>query len=302
MNIIFQFGEFTNEDSSFWADLAIAVVGAFIGTGGAIWLYYRQTRDQKKKEDDNKVEVQKDKLRYLRNLLKDVILSIEKFSAQLLEFHDNVISYPTHLPQLKTLPTYNFDRIVNKLNQEDYYHAYVTLIQNENISAIFSLVEYFYGSLELSEQSFKDTVQYDLQRRNKFFEAITKLVNEMAETLRLFKQNNQRDTNNYRILNEFIIRYYEVLEPDPSNFLRLRDRFLTPLLESIYKITDSDEMRKISKIASTANKLLTPVILSNQDYAKELKKLSEALIKANNKLKERMIPLDEYLNHLRSEK
>jgi hypothetical protein len=72
-DLIFQSGEFTGGESSFWSDLAVSVlggaVGAFVGVGGAIFVYYKQTIDANKLREYEQYELKKNKINYTKLLL-----------------------------------------------------------------------------------------------------------------------------------------------------------------------------------------------------------------------------------------
>ncbi|GAB4007112.1 hypothetical protein GCM10028808_10360 [Spirosoma migulaei] len=298
MDIVFQFGEFIGEDGSFWTDLIVglvgSIVGGFIGTGGAIWLYYRQVRDQKTKEDANRSQIQTDKLKYLHNLLNSIILATDTSIEAIVKQYKAVEAHPTHLPGMKIVAVYDFNRIVNVINHEEHYHAYVTKLKDENITTIFSIVDFLFGSLLDLEKNFNEIVQYDLGRRKNFAESVQEIIDCIIVNQKKLKDKKGEKDIYYNILNNSIFKYYASLEPDPSNFLNIRDSFLTPFIEETVRIKDSEEIYQVTRLASKSSKLLTPIILSNMQHAGELKALSEVLSNANDRLRNYIKPLSSF--------
>jgi hypothetical protein len=119
LGIIFRFGEhyYQGEDSSIWWQLTLSSVGAFIGFGFSLWLYYRQTKRGKKKEAHDQEKNQLELLSYYSELLQ----TIEKDFARQLELVDEFInSQSEDLTDLKTLgkvATNDFVRLKNIDNQ-----------------------------------------------------------------------------------------------------------------------------------------------------------------------------------------
>jgi hypothetical protein len=295
MHIIFQFGEFTGDESSFLSDLFVAIVGAFIGTGGAILVYYWQSKDQNEKEAKNRYNIQSDQLKYLYYLLDSVTLATDKMIEVLDEFYKNVNFKPTEIPPLKLVPFYDFNRIVNVINQGEYYHAYKTLVNDENISRIFGISDFLYGSFIDLEQYFKNTSLYDLQRRKDFAESMEQLISIILDNHKTLKDKEGITGKNYNIINNSIFEYHKALDPDPSDFLKLRDDFLTPLIEETVSIKSCDEIYQITMKASQTSKLLTPIILSNLQYADEIKSLANSFLESNGKLKDLTGPLRNFV-------
>lgn len=291
MDFVFQFGEFAGDENSFLSDFVIAIAGAFFGTGGALLLYYKQTRDQKLKENTDKEQSQKGKLKYLRYLLTSIILAVDKFVESLDEFCVSAQTHPADIPQLKVPSIRDFNRLVNIINQEEHYRAYITLIKKDNVSNIFSSIDYLYETIIDTEKYHLQIQGYDLERRTQFASSAHTMINTIVNSQQSLRNKYGVKDPNYIILNNAITEYYKSLEPDPSDFINVRNQFMKPLLAVLISIKGIDEINNVVDIVSKTNKLLEPILLSNKDYADQMKKLSISLTETNNKLKNLTIDL-----------
>lgn len=88
MDLIFQSGEFSGGDSSFWGDLTVSVIGgaigAFIGVLGAVYVYYKQTIDASRQREYEQYELKKNKINYT-GLLLDKISRFDEYTIPALE-------------------------------------------------------------------------------------------------------------------------------------------------------------------------------------------------------------------------
>lgn len=131
MNIIFQSGEFYS-DGSFWLDLIVQIVGAVIGAATAIYLFFRQLNSNRLLEETKKSEYEIDKLKYLTTSLDSIIELIQLQISGIEKFISEVSNDFINVPLLSIYPTHDIDRLVNKINHEDYYHAFIR--QNREVT------------------------------------------------------------------------------------------------------------------------------------------------------------------------
>jgi len=70
MDIVFKFGEhYYEENGSVWLNLFVTMLGAFLGFGFALLLYYYQLAKEKSKEFLDLRNERKDRLKYFSLLL-----------------------------------------------------------------------------------------------------------------------------------------------------------------------------------------------------------------------------------------
>jgi hypothetical protein len=79
MDIIFKFGEhyYNSDDNSFWIQFGLTILGGFLGFGFALYIYYISIKREKKEQDNNLTIANKNKLKYHKLLIENLIKSTE---------------------------------------------------------------------------------------------------------------------------------------------------------------------------------------------------------------------------------
>jgi gas vesicle protein len=94
---MFQFGEFYSEGgSSFWESLLAALIGALIGAGSALLVFYLETRRERRVRDEEKHQSYSDTFKYFVALIKETIDWSEKQANSYKEYSEHVQSNPIH--------------------------------------------------------------------------------------------------------------------------------------------------------------------------------------------------------------
>lgn len=143
MDIVFQSGEFVNSDegNKFW-DVLIAIVGAAIGTYGAIWVYKRQTQDAKEKVESERKEQQLQKVAFLKNSVSDSKSQIESQISCYEEFVSNISENDYFIPSLMEPPLKDLDLLINKINREDFFHSYLNEFKPQALEVTILIEEF----------------------------------------------------------------------------------------------------------------------------------------------------------------
>ena len=97
LDMTFQFGGFypTGEDSNWWLDLLNTIIGAAIGSGATIWALYRTFKQDKKKEEEKRVQFQKEKLKYLQSLFRTINIDLRLQIQHFKEYSEKIKSNPS---------------------------------------------------------------------------------------------------------------------------------------------------------------------------------------------------------------
>src|SRR5687767_7064554 len=98
-----------------WEELLINILGAFIGFALAYLLYRWQVKRS-----------QEDKLVYVLSLINNTIKHITTQAGYCRELAESIRSAPINLHGLTTEANYEVNRLANKLDQESFYHAYLS--------------------------------------------------------------------------------------------------------------------------------------------------------------------------------
>ncbi|WP_300661513.1 hypothetical protein [Fluviicola sp.] len=70
---IFEYGGYYSDGGGSWVvDLTIAIVGAAIGSGATVFTWYKTLKQDKKKDEDRRLQFQKEKVKYLQSLIEGI--------------------------------------------------------------------------------------------------------------------------------------------------------------------------------------------------------------------------------------
>lgn len=175
-------------DSNWWLDLLNAVIGAGIGSGVTVWALYKTFKNDKQKEENKRIQIQEEKLKYLQSLVRSIEKGLALQIGHFKTFAETIKENPIVLPLLTYIPLNELDRIVHKINQEDYYHSYLGEYgDNQNIidefRDIISTLNYFDGNLTLIKDSLQNSFDFDHERKISLKNSIEKSMDEAAALL-----------------------------------------------------------------------------------------------------------------------
>jgi hypothetical protein len=184
LDIFFQSGEFIIPDNSWWQELLNTMLGAGIGSGVTIWALYRTFRQDKIKDEKNRIEIQIEKIKYFKSLISNTISDLKAQTGFVKTHSETVTKDPLNLPLLEIRTFNDLERLVHKINQEEYYHAYLGQFNSRNESIeefrkIYALLDFFHASIRTVQDMFKSAQSYDYARKIKYkeqFESMTDFV------------------------------------------------------------------------------------------------------------------------------
>jgi hypothetical protein len=247
LGIVFQLGDFYNQNTSnSWFDILNTIIGALIGSGVTIWVLYRTFRQDKKKDETRRVQFQKEKIKYLQSLVKNTISALEKQIENFKTFSDIIKQVPLNIPLLKQVPLNDLDRLVHKINQEEYYHAYLGQFTGtseiiEEFRKLYGLLDYFHGNLNIMEDSLKRAQDFDYERKLKIKKVVDDVMQDTADYLinPVFAQQ----TDMLSFINETLNNFYkdrkgeEDLKYFHDNFIQVIMIGLLPYVGTVPQVT-----------------------------------------------------------------
>lgn len=184
-DIVFQSGEFINPEKSWLTDLFVTTIGAAIGAGATITALYFTFKHDKKKEEKRRIQFQIEKLRYFQILIKNIVKVLTIQIDCLKTFSETINANPLEIPLLNQNPQNDIVRVLTKINQEDYFHAYIGQLNDspesiEEFRKLFALIDYFDASINNITDSLKNTVQFDHERKIKLKKIVEDTMDEAA--------------------------------------------------------------------------------------------------------------------------
>lgn len=238
MDIIFQFGEYYSErdNPSFLYQSWIEFVGAFLGFGFALLIFYIGIRCDRKKGEKQKRDSYKDLLSYYKELLKSCI---HAFNERLVSLDDYILRQEANILELESLNlsvTNDFLRIKN-IDSKGVFEAWTTLFSDEdtikqykNNNARTDFLEKHFLEIErMHKENTKHT--YDL------LSEVRNIIDHIPDTLAMMSRHlrnvlgEQRKTDlQYGTIEDFIRKYIDLVE-EKASFEKINQDFLSPLLE-----------------------------------------------------------------------
>lgn len=185
LDIVFQSGEFVNPDNSWWQELINTILGAAIGSGVTIWALYRTFRQDKRKDESKRIELQIEKIKYFRSLVSNTISNLKAQTEFVKNLAEEVQENSLELPLLEIRTFNDLERLVHKVNQEEYYHSYLgqfgaTNDIIEEFRKIYSLLDFFDASIHSIKEMYKNSQAYDYERKIKYKELFESMTDYIA--------------------------------------------------------------------------------------------------------------------------
>jgi len=128
-----------------------SIIGGFIGVGGSLWLYNKQSKKQKAEEVKIYKQQQEEKLIYFSMLLEKIANVINTMQENIKQSINLIDIDNTNFYALTVVPLEDLDRVSNKLNLEEYLLVYIKHSKSndsiKNFQNIISLVDSTYHLL-----------------------------------------------------------------------------------------------------------------------------------------------------------
>jgi hypothetical protein len=212
LDIVFQSGDFySQDDNGTLFTLFNTILGAFIGSGASIFVFYKTISYDRLKEEFKERKFQKDKVKYFQSLIRNIDSGLKNQISSFKEYAEKIRRNPTDLPLLNAVPLFDLTRIVHKVNQEDYYHSFLAEFGNspsviEEYRKIILLLDFFEANLALIKGSLEKSFQFDYERKLQYKRMIEKAMDDTAAAL--INQNVINEHDFWNFLNESIISFH----------------------------------------------------------------------------------------------
>src|ERR1700741_303492 len=129
LDIVFQSGEFytTASSTGFWdflGKLVIGLLGSVIGVSGSLYVFKQSLKNQRDKDLKAKQEFRKEKMLYFKSLLLSIEKSLKLQITHCEDYSKSLLNDKQNHSLLIIEPYQDIQQVLDKINQEDYYHAY----------------------------------------------------------------------------------------------------------------------------------------------------------------------------------
>lgn len=270
-NIIFQCGDFYNQENSFLADLTVNMFGALIGTGTALLIFTKTVNNDKLKDEEKERRIVKQRLHYFSSMTNSIINITESQKEHIKEFYEKVEQNPLDIPLMKFSAGNDIKRFSEIQNHEDYYHAYLTFF-GYSIKSVgeyrdfFRIIDYFHHENKQMVETLKNVMQFDYERKIKYKAIVEGAMDETATIFNQAKQANMIDEF-ADFLNNLLLQFYDK-ERDFSDLNGFQSEFVGPLkTEIIMKYRHLEIAMQLAARLKEATYIFSEIQISNKNVA-----------------------------------
>lgn len=275
LQVDFKFGTFYYEGggSSMLSDFIISALGALIGVLGGLWIYYLQQWRQ-----------QKDTLKYVVSLIESVVAHSKTQASNCKDLAAALRRRPTDYHMLSFEANHDLKRLANKLNQENFYHSYLSKYKRKpesysSFKKIYSEIDFIDQIIDQLKSYIEKEFYYIVEMKKKFVE----FLEEGEAKSALLTVHPDYITKQQQVvvyLNSALINFRQNMK-DPNDIDYPLQGFVTPVKDFLatYHFTkpECNDIVSLFKKAETRHMI---VVAKSEALAKELddyyhKKLTE---------------------------
>jgi hypothetical protein len=259
--------------------IILAIGAAFM----AYIIFVLETRREKQKEEERKKDIQKEKVMYFKSLVRNSITYLKAQIKYIKDCSDKINKDPLNLPLLEIRILYDLDRLVFKINQEEYYLAYLSQFKSTNESVeefrkIYSYLDFFEASIREVKTQYEKGLGFDYQRKIRYKDLFEKNLDYIAITI-LRDSKFSTYPGLVRLVNQVVVAYHENktatdgVEYAQRAFVDVLKKELIALGGNIPEINET--LMNLKNLTITYN----DIRLQNEFMANEFKELYENLEK-----------------------
>jgi hypothetical protein len=281
LDIVFQSGEFISPQSNFWSDIIKAVIPLIISSAVTLAAVYITFNKNKKREEVKKGQFQTDKNIYFKTLIKNALGYLKPQIILLKTWAQGIINDPTIMPPMKIRISNDLERLVNRINQEEHYYAYLECFKNidadivtEEFRKIYACLDYFNASMSLMKSAYEDASNHDHELRMDFSKRAEKLINAIDAII-----INQNQSVPLKTFLSPIVTEFKQGFKDSADLKFVHEKFIKPFLgQGFLKFARVDSALNTLFIEiRSADTLYERISVENKSQAKEFIEMHQAL-------------------------
>lgn len=237
LSIAFEFGGYYADGGGSWiTDLIIAIAGASIGSGVTVWALYKTFRQDKKKEEDRRLQFQTEKLKYFQSHIDGILSDLKTQNEFYKEFSEELEKDSFNIPLLRSLSFNDMARVIHKLNLEDYYHSYLGEFGDKKevileFKRIISCLDYFSSQIDLYKDGLSKSIEFDYQRKIKLKTIAENAMDTMAR-MGIDADMQKEHLDFSKFINTALLTFHQT-RPEPYTLEYLHDNFILEVKPSL---------------------------------------------------------------------
>ncbi|WBA41781.1 hypothetical protein [Hymenobacter canadensis] len=286
MDIIFQNGEFLSADSSFLQEITTAAIGAALGAGGAIFVYWLQIQRDKDIKIFNEYKQSKADTEYFQLVLNDAVKFIESQILILTDYANKIIKQPYESHILNSYPTIPLFRL-EKISHEKMHHIFLSFQDNNATKTIHDIYKY----IDFYSESFKninDQTDRDIKEvhvlKTEYVKLFADLADEFSKKANKIKYQTYNGNSIYKLdrlftlIDKVTLDFYDS-RSNTTDLTYHQNEFVRPLVEGIIQgghLNDSDCINLAISSKSTTHKF-TDIAFKNKNLGEFIHQYCNAL-------------------------
>ena len=215
-------------------------IGSFIGTITALIIFVLESRRERNKSRKERKENYKSALIYFQLLLTNIIKVVGKQVIAYRDHSENIKNDPLNFHLLQLYITQDIDRILNKLDQERLFQAYLQEFGNsieviKEFKEIISIMDYFnsiISQVTTSQEKYltelhDNLVKYKDISEEDVLKGCIMILENIRNSTSDYKKNNV-----YASLNAIVVNYHDT-SPNPPTVEHIQASLITTLTNTI---------------------------------------------------------------------
>jgi len=227
------------ETSTLGQDLFVAIVGAFVGFGFSLWIYYNQLQKDAKLKEDERIQNYKNILIYYKQLITSILQSFNKQLDLVDEFLVEQKKDPLNLQILKQIHSNDFLRIKN-IDNIGVFEAWGHIFQLDEdkikqYQETNAALDFLEGTIDEIKRIYSGNTKqcYDElviikgivdHIPDRFSNIGMEIANKLGE---------ERWGDPFYAFIDNSIKIYHRLLKEEANFDRINNEFLAPIIQTI---------------------------------------------------------------------
>lgn len=282
-----------NDCAEFLKDLVVEMAGAFLGGLVAIYIFLRQQKGEKIKEENKKKNEDKERVMYMKELSKSTVNVTRPWAEGLINVSDSIKANNEEIPLLKMFPTQDIGRLLKLFDNESYFHAFLSYFgSNDKNLKIFKSIshaaDFINDQIRQAYETHHKALNFDHDRKVKFQSIFQKNISFCTE---LTPKTVNTDFN--ARIHAHVVSFSSK-HPDPTSLKNIQNDYIDPLRNEILKSwTSLEYARLILSQLDELEKIKNDIESQNSQHSDDLNKFGNKLEEALKNIENQILGLGE---------
>lgn len=281
-------------ETTYFKDLSIAIIGAGIGVYGA-WYFFRQTLENDKIKEEQKRKIYLlNRLKWTKELLKDVIKQANDQADKYIEQGNEIKANPYKIHFVQLLASNQMERL-QSIDSQDLFDAFIDQF-GDNIETVKKYKD-FLSKIDFISKSLEMTFNWNdrnIQNLGQDQEKLRLLIDTFYSHFLSLKNSSESIPVVEAIMSRYWKSFQDYIGSGPVDLQKLNNDFLVPLFNEVKAVSSENNVSSGHIIVPLRDitTLMHHVAINNTHYADD----TAIVLKAN--IQEPIAFLETLLNDL----